>query len=212
MFSWRWAQWYPKHVEKFLTAINQLHTPSRWYSIIHYQDARSPQHQSILYLPHLFIKMLMLLPRFLPFYLLDRGINIRFCLFQVSLQTPNWVAALLLWFCFESKTICCIQTRRWVFTWPLVYRLFFVWLRTVVRRRIKNFPSPPTHSTLCTWLYFIHYRMWLLFQVISVGCASRKIGLLCRSFPCCISLCLLPAVDTANSIAGKHVFVTMCAK
>jgi len=100
--------------------------------------------------------LLKLLPSFLAFCLLDRGVNISICLFQVSLQTPNWVAALLLRLCFERKTICCIQTRRWVFTWPLVYRLFSVWLLAVVRRRIKNFPLPPTHSALCSWLYFIN--------------------------------------------------------
>ena len=104
-------------------------------------------------LPHLFIKVLKFLPSFLPFCLFDRGVNIYICLFQVSLQTPNWFAALLR-FCFEKKTICCIQTRRWVCTWPLVYRLFFVWL-LAVRRRIKNFPLPPTHSTLCCRDYIL---------------------------------------------------------
>jgi len=98
--------------------------------------------------------MLKLLPSSLPFFLLYRVVNIRICLFQVSLQTPNWVAALLR-FCFERKTICCVQTRRWVFPWPLVYRLFFVWLLAVVRRRIKTFLCC-LHTTLCSWLYFIN--------------------------------------------------------
>jgi hypothetical protein len=48
MFSWRWAQWYPKHVEIFLTTINQLLTASHWYWIIHLLISRVASRATIL--------------------------------------------------------------------------------------------------------------------------------------------------------------------
>ena len=47
-------------------------------------------------LPHLFIKMLKPFPTVLSFCLLGRGVDIRICLFQVSLKTPNWIYCLVI--------------------------------------------------------------------------------------------------------------------